>query len=87
MKLQEFLDKLKENELPLILLDGKPLRGYVDADTEEGWVLVPDLSNAVVAGLVDNPDPQAPKTVQLGTKKLTGKVEFWIARKKVETTD
>jgi hypothetical protein len=75
MKLCDFIEGLKMDEIPLIYLDGKPLRVVEDADDILGYVDVPDLSNS---GLLDTPEGgyQVGHINRLSTKRLFGKVEF-----------
>lgn len=79
-----------DEQLALVLLNGRRIV-CIEADDEEGWVDVVDTSNIPsleestkenkAGGVTDHEDME---TVVLGTKRLTGKVQIFLPKKKNE---
>lgn len=85
MRVQKYIDKLQqknilqEDDKVIVVLNSKPLVAYMDADNEEGWVDVPNLSTAKV-NLTEADEPEAPLRVDIVPTRLEGQVEFAIFR-------
>lgn len=62
------------DRIGLVTLDGKPMRAFKDADNEEGWVEVIDLSDTSTGSITI--------TSEIKTKRIYGDVVFLTARRK-----
>lgn len=87
MRIQEFIEQVKKkiskDFVPVVVLNNKPLAGFIDADNEEGWVDVPDLVPARADSIMSE-EPSAPVSIDIKPKRIKGKVWFAISIPKAE---
>jgi hypothetical protein len=63
--------------ITIVFLDDKPLKVYLAADDEEGWVDLPDLKAMVEDTVVDVVDEgKVEEWEEIPTARKYGKVEF-----------
>lgn len=87
MRIKEFIEqtkkKVSKDFVPIVILNNKPLKGFIDADNEEGWVDVPNLVPARANNIMSE-QPSAPVSIDIKPKRMKGKVWFAIFIPKAE---
>lgn len=76
MRLKEAYDNLRQGEILVVLLDKMHIRVPLDADTNEGWVEVPDLTSVARKCDLSESDKIFRGYAKLEGKKKYGKVVF-----------